>query len=188
MALCMWQAITPLLSQWLPISLKTYLRYQAKINLLVFSPHSGFIKFMNVLLPDCTKPITTYYSVQVVQESMSTYGPWNLRKHFWMKLDVSKQLLVEQNMKNFDLRMFHICGWYTEMNPTDLHQYIVKCNFQILMVQVKASKRQWVNLLWPSDATWWHKSESTWAQVMPCCLVAPSHYLNQCWLIIIEVQ
>ena len=29
---------------------------------------------------------------------------------------------------------------------------------------------------------------STLAQVMTCCLMAPSHYLNQCWLIISEVQ
>ena len=33
-----------------------------------------------------------------------------------------------------------------------------------------------------------HKSESTLAQVMACCLMAPSHYLNQCWLIISKVR
>ena len=38
------------------------------------------------------------------------------------------------------------------------------------------------NSLWPSDAMWRHKSGSTLAQVM-----APSHYLNQCWLIILGV-
>ena len=35
---------------------------------------------------------------------------------------------------------------------------------------------------------WRHKSGSTLAQVMACCLTAPSHYLNQCWLIIGKVQ
>ena len=30
---------------------------------------------------------------------------------------------------------------------------------------------------------WWHKSRSTSAQVMACCLKAPSHHLNQ-WYII----
>ena len=44
------------------------------------------------------------------------------------------------------------------------------------------------NSLWPSDAIWWQRCESTLAQVMACCLMAPSHYLNQCWLIISEVQ
>ena len=31
-----------------------------------------------------------------------------------------------------------------------------------------------------SDAMWWHKSL---AQVMACCLAAPSYYLHQYWLI-----
>ena len=44
------------------------------------------------------------------------------------------------------------------------------------------------NSLWPSDAIWEHRTGSTMAQVMACCLTAPSHYLNQCWLIISEVQ
>ena len=34
---------------------------------------------------------------------------------------------------------------------------------------------------------WQHRSGSTLAQVMACCLTAPSHYLNQSWLIIMEV-
>ena len=42
--------------------------------------------------------------------------------------------------------------------------------------------------LWPTDTIWRHKSGSTLAQVMACCLTAPSHYLNQCWLIISKVQ
>ena len=41
-----------------------------------------------------------------------------------------------------------------------------------------------VSHLWPSDAILWHRSGSTLAQVMALCLMAPSHYLNQCWLII----
>ena len=41
-----------------------------------------------------------------------------------------------------------------------------------------------VNSLWPSDAIWWHKSGFTLAQVMACCLTAPSYYRNHCWLII----
>ena len=44
-----------------------------------------------------------------------------------------------------------------------------------------------INSLWPSDAIWWHKSLSTLAQVMVCCLSAPNHNLNQCWLVIKDV-
>ena len=39
----------------------------------------------------------------------------------------------------------------------------------------------------PSDAIWQHRSGSTLAHVMACCLMAPSHYLNQCWQNISEV-
>ena len=39
-----------------------------------------------------------------------------------------------------------------------------------------------INSLHSSDAIWWHKSGSTLVQAMACCLMAPSHYLNQCWL------
>ena len=42
--------------------------------------------------------------------------------------------------------------------------------------------------LWPNDAIWRHGTRSTLAQVMACCLTAPSHYLNQCWLILSKVQ
>ena len=41
--------------------------------------------------------------------------------------------------------------------------------------------------LWPSDAIRRQRTESILAQVMACCLTAPSHYLNQCWLIIDKV-
>ena len=37
------------------------------------------------------------------------------------------------------------------------------------------------NSLWPSDTIWGHRSWSTLAQAMACCLTAPSHYLNQYW-------
>ena len=41
-----------------------------------------------------------------------------------------------------------------------------------------------VKSFWPSFAIWWYRSASTLAQEMACCLMAPSHYLNQYWLII----
>ena len=46
-----------------------------------------------------------------------------------------------------------------------------------------------LNSLWPSDIIWWQRSGSTitLTQIMACCQMAPSHYLNQCWLIISEV-
>ena len=45
--------------------------------------------------------------------------------------------------------------------------------------------QRYLNSLWPGDAIWRHKTGSTLAQVMACCLMAPS---PQCWLIISKVQ
>ena len=42
--------------------------------------------------------------------------------------------------------------------------------------------------MWPSDAIWRRGFESTLAQVIACCLTAPSRYLKHCWLMISEVQ
>ena len=46
-----------------------------------------------------------------------------------------------------------------------------------------------INSLGPSDTIWRWGSWSTLVQLMACCLTvtAPSHYLNQCWLIISKV-
>ena len=35
---------------------------------------------------------------------------------------------------------------------------------------------------------WHYKTWSVLVQITACCLMAPSHYLNQCWLIISKVQ
>ena len=45
-----------------------------------------------------------------------------------------------------------------------------------------------VNSLWPSDPILRWRSWSTLVQIMACCLTAPSHYLNQCRLIISETS
>ena len=42
----------------------------------------------------------------------------------------------------------------------------------------------WVNSLRPSDAIWCHITWSPLVQEMAWCRMAPSQYLNQCWLIV----
>ena len=44
-----------------------------------------------------------------------------------------------------------------------------------------------LNSLWSSNAVWCQRSWSTLLQVMACWLMVPSHYLNQCWMLINEV-
>ena len=55
-------------------------------------------------------------------------------------------------------------------------------------MQISNHETPLLNALWPSYDLWRQRSGSTLAQVMACCLTAPSHYLNQCWRIINEVQ
>ena len=45
----------------------------------------------------------------------------------------------------------------------------------------------YVNTLWPSDVIRRLDLDQPLAQVMACCLTAPSHYLNKCWLVMTSV-
>ena len=69
--------------------------------------------------------------------------------------------------------------WAPEfMRPTwvldrhNLKQCLIKAIYEAL------PEMMLINSLWPSEDLWWHRSGSMWAQVMACCLTAPSHYLN----------
>ena len=57
----------------------------------------------------------------------------------------------------------------------------------LMMTQLSENYIWWVNSLWLIDVIWQHRFGSTLTQVMACCLMAPSHYLIQCWLIIMYI-
>ena len=59
-------------------------------------------------------------------------------------------------------------------NEFFLHNFCQEWTHSNLSIQM--------NSLRPSDAIWRHRNGSTLVKVMLCCLMAPSHYLNQCWL------
>ena len=71
--------------------------------------------------------------------------------------------------------------WDTEH---DVHSGICEIG---LLLNYK-SKLTDINSLGPSDTIWRQRSGSTLARLMACCLTAPNHYLNQCWLIISKVE
>ena len=92
---------------------------------------------------------------------------------------------------------------YKGLETFDVSSPILSCflgqlwqNFQIsqkwdLKSQQPSTNPEWVknymiritfNLLWSGDAIWQNRSGSTLAQIMACCPMAPSHYLNQCWI------
>ena len=74
-----------------------------------------------------------------------------------------------------------------ESLSTSSHKKLLVTNM-IISIEKRSESYPKVNPLWPSDAIWRQGSGSTLAQVMACCLMVPSHYLNQCWLIISKVQ
>ena len=92
---------------------------------------------------------------------------WELTLKNCARMSFTKSLLQEQEK-------YQAITW----SNVDLELY---CHMAVL-------NKQWVNSLWPSDVIWPQGSRSTLAQVMACCLMAPSHYLNQCWLIIRKLQ
>ena len=98
--------------------------------------------------------------------------------------------------------MFHLVlaipqlsGWFIGFIGPCYEDFIITDE-----TMLKWSWRIWVNHLLPNhsktqqhgncflNSIWWHKTGSTLVQAMACCLMAPSHYLNQCWLIISDVQ
>ena len=81
--------------------------------------------------------------------------------------------------------------WLLSPNSELWNDYITNNNLQITQSMASQNMQNItmaIHSLWPSDAIWRQRSRSTLAQIMACCLTAPSHYLNQCWLIISEVQ
>ena len=78
--------------------------------------------------------------------------------------------------------------WYFIHNTN----YLYHCNALenvIGKMAIIIFRFQCVNSSWPSDIIWRHRwSKSRLPQVMACCLRASSHYLNQHWFIISEVQ
>ena len=76
--------------------------------------------------------------------------------------------------------------WYKKINYQLLLTWYLLLPIELVLTwRIEAENK--VNSLLLSDAKWQHRSGSTLAQVMACCLKAPSHYLNQCWHIICRV-
>ena len=84
------------------------------------------------------------------------------------------------------------CGVYMHVmgvNVSELaHWQLAISQWSGLAIQLVEIQSSMLTRWPPSDAIWWQRSGSTLAQVMACCLTAPSHYLNQRWLIISKVQ
>ena len=75
------------------------------------------------------------------------------------------------------------------VNETLTHRILWEFPLNIdLWHQIIGTAKLMINSLWPSDAIWRQRFESTLAQAMACSLTAPSHNLNQYWLLISKIQ
>ena len=79
------------------------------------------------------------------------------------------------------------CGQHHWVIPSPLNSFIVLIggkHYRKLLSYLPGASELKINSLWPSDTIWQHRPGPPSAQVMAWCLMAPSHYLNQYWLLI----
>ena len=88
---------------------------------------------------------------------------------------------MPQDLTDDKSTLVQVMAWYREATS----HYLNQC-WPRSPTPYGVTRPQWVNSLRSSDVIWPYSSGSTLAQVMACSLMAPSHYLNQCWLIINE--
>ena len=89
----------------------------------------------------------------------------------WTQILCAHNLLVAKSFRNFVQSM----------------AVSLPCSVQDFKMIWQLKRMLWMNnhfaRLWLIDIIWRQRFRSTLAQVMACYLVAPSQYLNQCWLI-----
>ena len=112
----------------------------------------------------------------IFHKTFSIAFSWMKMYEFQLKCDCILFLRVHLTI------LVQIMGWHQQgdkplSEPIMINLLTYKC----------VTRPQWVNSLGPSDTIWRWRSWSTLYQIMTCCLTAPSHYLNQCWLIISKV-
>ena len=101
-------------------------------------------------------------------------GPWQNGCHF--SDNIFKSIYLNENV----WILIKISLTFVPKGPI----YNIPALVQIMAWCRCVTRPQWVNSLWPSNTTCCLGSPSSLIQAMACnvaCL-APSHYLNQCWL------
>ena len=76
---------------------------------------------------------------------------------------------------------------HNKYNKYDIHVYIKIACYKSPNQQTKPMQSVvFFNSLWLINLIWRHRTGSTLTQIIAWCLLAPSNYLNQCWLLIEE--
>ena len=114
---------------------------------------------------------TSHYLNQCWPRSVSSYGVTKLQ---WVK---HRLWVIQENYVNVVSA--------DDLAPKETRPpTVMKVHALFWFIHVMSSLMAvHCNSLCPSDAIWWHKSVAILAQVMAHCLMTPSHYLSQCWVI-----
>ena len=121
---------------------------------------------------------STHYSEKKI---FFFYYQWTLvpsRLFSWMQI-VAVLCLNDKCL--FSYKMIH------QIHGNVLVDYILNNNKSRKVIWTVSSchfeRPAYIISLYPNAAIGWHISGSALVQIMVCCLTAPSHYLNQHWLV-----
>ena len=146
---------------------------------------------------------------QIISKSMKSYifpsvWPWNLIDD--RQMDRTIQRAVWSQLKILNIELLTYMNWRCELlvwskgftfpscwypNISRIYSWVSSTTagiYQSSLHKCMFFPYHSAHSLGSGDAIWWQRSGTTLAQVMAWCLTAPSHYLNQCWLIISKVQ
>ena len=130
--------------------------------------------------------------IRILSSPGPSFSPYIISGLLWWYFNVT--LWHHQQMK-FTLWVLValIYWWLYSLSPRALPYNSLSQTFQPMTAQLSLAKILATascrsSKTGPSDPIWWYRSGSTLVQVMPCCLTAPSLYLNQCWLTMSEAH
>ena len=101
-----------------------------------------------------------------------------LNENVWFPIKISLKF-VPKGLINKSPALVLIMAWRRPGDKPLSEPMLVRS-----LTHICVTRPQWVNSLWPSYSIWRHRIGATLVQVMACCLMTPSHYLDQCWLIL----
>ena len=101
-----------------------------------------------------------------------------LNGNIWIPIEISLKFVPKGPINNIPA-LVQIMAW---RRPSD--KSLSEPMMVTLPTHICVTQPQWVNSLWSSDTIWRHRHGTTWDWVMACFLTTPSHYLNQCRLLI----
>ena len=127
-----------------------------------------------------------YYSIHAFKSSIKKYYAfawWNILVHIDIlhHSTASSVLIGVKSIKNIVYDIYNCSVDIISGMPQ-----VGKCKLWIVAQLIESTdhvlRAEFIVVY--SDVIWRHISGSTFVQVTACCLMAPSYYQKQCWLII----